>query len=144
MARLSLSEPKIVNESDTLEELIPTYALNKEHLDKHKKICDAQNTVIKEQLEKLGQDEYSAGGYVAKRTVVTKESMNEDRLLDILKQHDIPDIVKTKEYVDMDALEKYLYNNEMSPKLAKDLDSCREVKEVIQLRISKERAKKED
>lgn len=143
MARLNLSN--IETESNlTLDELIPVYAETKSDLDMYKKMCDTQNALIKKQLEELGENEYAAGGYVAKRIISEKESMNEERLLDVLVKHGVPEVIKTKEYVDMDALEKYLYNNELSDELAADLNSCREVKQVVQLRISKEKKKKEE
>lgn len=149
MARLNLSdlnneEVKVNNEVHTLDELIPMYAENKAELDQYKKTCDVQNATIKDTLKEMGIDEYSAGGYTVKRTVVERESMNEDRLIDILKKHKVSDVIKTKEYVDMDALEKYLYNTEISDDMAGDLDSCREVKQTIQLRLSKAKAKKKE
>lgn len=142
MGRLNLSSIE-TEEVLTLDELIPVYAENKADLDKIKKVCEAQNTEIKQKLEELGEDEYTAGGYVVKRTVSTRESMNEERLLEMMKKHKIPGVIKTKEYVDMDALESYLYSSILFDDVAADLDSCREVKEVVQLRISKEKKKKE-
>lgn len=143
MGRLNLSTEEVTMRPATLDELIPSYAENKIELDNYKKICDGQNAEIKKRLEELGENEYTAGGYVAKRTVSERESMNEERLLEMLKKHNVPGVIKTKEYVDMDALEGYLYNTELSDEMAADLDSCREVKEVVQLRISKEKKKKE-
>lgn len=142
MGRLNLSSIE-TEEVLTLDELIPVYAENKADLDKIKKVCEAQNADIKRQLEEMGEDEYTAGGYVVKRTVSTRESMNEERLLEMMKKHKIPGVIKTKEYVDMDALESYLYSSILFDDVAADLDSCREVKEVVQLRISKEKKKKE-
>lgn len=142
MGRLNLSNIE-TEEILTLDELIPVYAENKADLDKIKKVCETQNADIKNRLEEMGEDEYTAGGYVVKRSVSTRETMNEERLLAIMKKHCIPGVIKTKEYVDMDALECYLYDVELSDELAADLDSCREIKEVVQLRISKEKKKKE-
>lgn len=142
MARLNLSN--IETNDLTLDELVPVYAETKADFDMYKKMCESQNTLIKSQLEKLGKDSHTAGGYVAKRTVSTRESINEDRLLEVLKKHNIEGIIKTREYVDMDALEKYLYNNDLSDELATDMNSCREITEVVQLRISKEKKKKEE
>lgn len=147
MGRLNLSnvtENVTAEESNALDTLIPSYANNKAEMDSYKKVCETQNSQIKEQMEKLKKSEYTAGGYVAKRIVVEKESMNEERLLDILAKHGIPEVIKTKEYVDMDALEKYLYNNELSDELAADLNSCRIINTTVQLRISKEKKKKEN
>lgn len=139
MSRISLSP----NEPSTnLEELIPRYALNKSELDSYTKICKEENEQIKAALVELGENEYSAGGYTAKRVVVTKESMNEARLLEVLRQNGITDVIKTREYVDMDALEAYLYNYMPSEDLARQLESCRTTTETVQLRLSKAKAKK--
>lgn len=143
MGRLNLSNIE-TEEVLTLDELIPVYAENKADLDKIEKMCKSQNAEIKKHMEDLGEDEHTAGGYTVKYIVSERESINEDRLLEILKKHEIPCVIKTKEYVDMDALESYLYNVVMSDEMAADMASCREVKEVVQLRISKAKKKKED
>ena len=143
MGRLNLSNIE-TEEVLTLDELIPVYAENKADLDKIKKVCDNQNTEIKNHMKELGEDEYTAGGYTAKYIVSERESLNEVRLLDMLKKHNIEGVIKTREYVDMDAFENYLYNNELPDDTAADLASCREVKQVVQLRISKEKKKKKE
>jgi hypothetical protein len=68
--------------------------------------------------------------------------MNEAKLLEVLKQNGIDVAVKTKEYVDMDALENYLYNNMPSADLARQIESCRTTTETVQLRISVTKTKK--
>lgn len=143
MARISLStnEPS-TTPNEVLEELIPRYAMNKNELDSYTKICKEENEQIKSQLVALGENEYSAGGYTVKRIVATKESMNEAKLLEVLKQNGIDVAVKTKEYVDMDALEAYLYNNTPSADLARQLESCRTTTETVQLRLSKTKVAK--
>ena len=126
----------------TLEELIPQYAANKNELDNYTKICKEENEQIKVALVELGQDEYSAGGYTVKRIVAVKETMNEAKLLEVLRQNGIDVAIKTREYVDMDALEAYFYNNTPSADLARQLDSCRTTTETVQLRLSKTKVKK--
>ena len=144
MSRINLSptdEPsKIVDAS--LDELIPQYAMNKIELDSYTKICKEENEQIKAKLVELGENEYSAGGFTVKRIVAVKESMNEAKLLEVLKQNGIDVAVKTREYVDMDALEAYLYNNMPSEDLARQLESCRTTTETVQLRLSKAKANK--
>ena len=143
MSRINLADTEpssIPNES--LEELIPRYALNKAELDSYTKICKEENEQIKAQLVELGQDEYSAGGYKVKRIVAVKESMDEAKLLEVLRQNGIDVAIKTKEYVDMNALEAYLYNNVPSTDLARQLESCRTTSETVQLRLSKVKASK--
>lgn len=147
MSRLNLSptnEPsKELNHIQAkLEELIPNYVLNKNELDSYTKICKDENEQIKAMLVELGENEYSVDGYTAKRVVAVKESMNEAKLLEVLRQNGIDVAIKTREYVDMDALEAYLYNNIPSADLARQIESCRTTTETVQLRISKAKAKK--
>ena len=142
MARISLSPTEPSNVSTPLDELIPQYALNKAELDSYTKICKEENEQIKAALVELGEDSYSAGGYTVKRIVAVKESMNEAKLIEVLRQNGITDAIKTREYVDMNVLEAFLYNNEPSADLARQLESCRTTTETVQLRLSKAKAKK--
>ncbi len=143
MARINLAdiEPSTPT-NESLEELIPRYALNKNELDSYTKICKAENEQIKAALVDLGENEYSAGGYTVKRIVAVKESMNEAKLIEVLKQNGIEAPIKTREYVDMDALEAYLYNNAPSADLARQLETCRTTTETVQLRLSKTKVPK--
>lgn len=125
--------------------LVERYALNKSELDSYKKICDQENSEIKELMAKLGKDEYSVGELTAKISEIKKESMNEERLIQILKKHGKADgIIQTKEYVDMDALENYLYNNSPENEFLQDLSSCKIVNTVVQLRVKRNKKKKEE
>lgn len=143
MSRINLSptEPS-THVSQSLEELIPRYALNKNELDSYTKICKEENEQIKAALVELGENEYSTGGYTVKRIVAVKETMNEAKLLEVLRQNGLDVAIKTREYVDMDALEAYLYNNMPSADLARQLESCRTTSETVQLRLSKTKIKK--
>ena len=127
----------------SLDELIPQYATDKSQLDALKKVCDSANAIIKEQMFNQATDTYTAGGYTAKRTVSVRETLNEERLIAILHKHKIEGVIKTKEYVDMDALEDYLYNHEQTNELATDLASCKSTTEVVQLRVTKAKKKEE-
>ena len=142
MSRINLTNEPSSTPNESLEELIPRYALNKNELDSYTKICKEENEQIKAALVAIGENEYSAGGYTVKRIVAVKESMNEAKLLEVLRQNGITDAIKTKEYVDMDALEAYLYNNTPDADLARQLEGCRTTSETVQLRLSKEKEKK--
>lgn len=147
MARINFTEEPELNEeegvSTVLKELIPQYAMNKQELDDYTAICKRENEEIKAEMAKIGKDEYETGGYVAKRGIQHKESINEARLIEVLRKHNITDAIKTKEYVDMDALEDYLYNHESTNELALDLASCKSTTEVVTLRVTRAKAKKE-
>lgn len=124
-----------------LDTLIPQYAANKSELDSYKKICDKENAQIKEIMRDLVLSNYTAGGYKASYTVQHRESMNEDVLLEIAHHYGIPEIVKTKEYIDFDALENAIYNGKISQDILVEMDKAKEVKEVVTLRVSKVKEK---
>lgn len=126
----------------SLDTLIPQYAENKSMLDDYKKICDDENKQIKDMME---EGSYEAGGWKATKTISTRETMNEDKLLDVAKKNSyyLSDIIKTKEYIDMDKLESLLYKGNISKDVLLEIDKCRESKEVVTLRISKVKEKKD-
>ena len=126
----------------SLDTLIPQYAENKGLLDDYKKICDEENKQIKELME---EGSYEVGGWKATKSVTTRDSMNEEKLLDVLKKSGFTQtsIIKTKEYVDMDELESAIYNGLIEKDVLMKIDKCRESKEVVTLRISKVKEKKD-
>lgn len=127
---------------NNLEELVVRYALNKNELDSYKKICDRENAEIKARMTELDMNEVLAGDYVAKLTIQKRESMDEDMLLEILRNNDYTNVIRTKEYVDMDLLEREIYNGNVDKDTLVAMQKCKSVKEVPTLKIVK--AKKED
>ena len=132
---------KMTDENE-LDTLVPSYALNKIDLDACKKLCDSQNARIKQLMLEAGETSHEADGFVAKRVVTTKETMNEERLLTLAKKHGVTDLIKTKEYIDIDALESRLYNGKLSQDFVAELASCKSSTEVVQLRISEVKNKR--
>lgn len=125
-----------------LEELVVTYALNKNELDSYKKICEKENAEIKEKMAELDMNEVLAGDYVAKLTIQKRETMDEDMLLEVLRNNNYTNVIRTKEYVDMDLLEREIYNGNVDKDTLVAMQKCKSVKEVPTLKIVK--AKKED
>lgn len=125
-----------------LEELVVTYALNKNELDSYKKICDKENAEIKARMAELDMNEVLAGDYVAKLTIQKRETMDEDMLLEVLRNNNYTNVIRTKEYVDMDLLEREIYNGNVDKDTLVAMQKCKSVKEVPTLKIVK--AKKED
>lgn len=117
---------------EQLNELLPKYSMNKIELDSYKKICDRDNTLIKELMKEEDIENYDCGTHTAKISVQQRQSMNEDKLLDTIKSLNRLDLIKTKEYVDMDLLEKAMYNNEIQPT---EIQSCMITKEVRTLKV---------
>jgi hypothetical protein len=86
---------------------------------------------------------YEAGGYKATYTIQKRESINEELLLEIAHQHGISEIIKTKEYIDFDALENAIYNGRIPESIVLEMDAATEVKEVPILKVTKIKEKKE-
>lgn len=129
---------------DDLKVLVPQYASNKAELDSYKKICDKENAQIKAIMKDFALQHYETDEYKAVYSVSQRESMNEEMLLEIAHIHGIPEIVKTKEYIDYDALEKLIYDNKVSSEVLREMDKARETKEVVSLRVTKLKGKKND
>ena len=127
-----------------LQKLIPQYAENKTELDSYKKICDGENARIKELMAVEDLTEMPTELYVAKRTISYRESFNEGALIALLKEklgEDTP-IIKTREYVDMDVLEKSIYNGEIGTDLLLEMDKCKTKTEVVTLKVTKKKGVK--
>lgn len=120
----------------TLEELVDRYAWNKSELDGYKKLVDSDNAEIKQRMLENNLTECVTPNYIAKYVVSNRETINEDKLLSVCKQFNLDTVIKTKEYVDMDAFENFMYHNSVSEELLAAIDSCRIPKEVVSLRIS--------
>ena len=130
-----------------LMELVPKYALNKSELDSYKKMCDVDGNRIKELMASEELDEVEASGYICKRVVQHRETMQEDKMLDVLhkaKNIEHLGLIKTKEVVDTDALESALYHGDIPEELVTELNKCFDTKEVVTLRVgsSKKKEKK--
>lgn len=134
----------MANQTQILDELIPQYAQNKAEFDSYKKICEKENAQIKTLMSQLSDKRYETGGYRATYSVSTKETMNEARLLEIAHQYGISEIVKTKEYIDFDALENAIYNNKISKEVLLEMDTAKESKEIVTLRVTKIKKKGEE
>ncbi len=122
---------------NSLEQLIDAYALNKSELDSYKKLCDAENTEIKALMTELELDKASTEDYTATLSVQHRETMDEDKLLEVLRNAGYSDLViRTKEYVDMDLLENAIYHDKIDKETLLAMQRCKEIKEVQTLKIS--------
>lgn len=121
--------------NSVLNELIPAYYQNKERLDNYKKLVDRQNREIKRIME--DDKVVETGGYKATLSISKRVDVNEEKLIDVLKNNGITDAIKTKEYVDMDTLESLIYNNKINLDVLNLIGDCRSEKEVRTLRVTK-------
>lgn len=116
-----------------LHELIPLYYDNNEAMKRHKKVVDKANKEIKEIMAEQEITEFATHGLVAKVSISERVDLMEDVLMDKIKELGIKGIIKTREYIDMDALETALYNGVINPAM---LAQAQTKKEVVTLRIS--------
>lgn len=133
-----MARKKIVTNSVTLDELIPAYGDNKEKLDALDKVCKEENKQIKELLG--DKTNYEANGWKVTKSVQNRDKIDEELLC--VKLAEFPEmyeagIIKVQEYVDMQALEDAMYKNQLSKKQIDIIQSCREHKEVVTLRVSR-------
>ena len=120
------------------------------YIDKYKELKDNENAFKKQALD-LGNnikgymyenDMTSANSekYTATLSCTKKESLNEDLAIEIIKENLggalLSSVIKQKEYIDEDALEKLVYNGDFDiNKLAK----AKMVKETYTLRVGKKK-----
>lgn len=141
---------------ETLNRIIENYYDHKVEFDACKNICDDENKKIKEEMLELEMDKICVGDITATRSVSVKESFNEDKLINLLEHstYTNPDtgvknilistglnIVKMKPYIDMDALEDALYKGLIPEDVILMMEDCKEVKEVVTLRVTKKKKK---
>lgn len=131
------------------DELVAGYGKLDEQVKSLKKLQDGDKEEIKNRLVSMGIDTYSAGGYTVKRTVSSRESLDEEKALELLKadwilQHGTPKgcpYIKVREYLDLSELENAIYTKQITPDILQKLDSCREITTVITLKCTKKKEK---
>ena len=125
-----------------LSEMIDTYKSSKDKENALKKANNELNENIKAYMNEHDMTSANSEKYTATLSCTKKESLNEDLAIEIIKENLggalLSSVIKQKEYIDEDALEKLVYNGDFDiNKLAK----AKMVKETYTLRIGK---KKED
>lgn len=121
---------------------IDSYKQNKDLENKLKKSNTKAGNLIKQYFNEKGITTASSDNYTATVTTTTNSSLNEDLAIEIIKENLggalLHSVIKTKEYIDEDALEKLVYNGDFDIKAL----SKAKIDTVTQtLRITK---KKED
>ena len=129
-----------------LEEAIDTYALNKSEKDSYDKLVKEDGDKIKSMMCNAELLKYSTKTNTISYVVQHRQSFDEAKLIGIIHANNLPQslgIIKTKEYIDEDALESAIYKGEISEEVMEQIQSCLESKDVVTLRLSKSK-KKED
>lgn len=140
MSRKALERDTITKTegNEKLANLVTDYIYNKDREKEFKDAASAENTEIKAIMNefKLTSFDTDTGSVTLSERVT--EDFIEDKLIDFLKTRNLAsDIVKTKEYVDFDALESAIYHEKIAGDDLKAMSSCKEVKTTQVLRIKK-------
>ena len=123
-----------------LSEMIDTYKELKDKENTLKKANDKLNENIKTYMQEHDMTSANSENWTATLSCTKKESLNEDLAIEIIKENLggalLSSVIKQKEYIDEDALEKLVYNGDFDiNKLAK----AKMVKETYTLRIGKKK-----
>lgn len=107
--------------SNEARRLIYSYYKDKTTENALKKTNDTRNKQIKELMESIGRSELRIDNLVAKVAEVEKISFDQDMIIQILEDNGFDlhkmGLIKTKEYLDMEALENALFRGQIDPLL---------------------------
>lgn len=125
--------------SETLEEMVKIYAGKKEELDPLKKQVDDYGKRIKAEMQNKDLSEFVVDGIKATITITPKSEFNELQAIEILRKNLTPEqfnaVVKTKEYIDDDALENLVYTEGIDASILAPAETPKEP--TITLRLGK-------
>lgn len=107
-----------------LSKIIDEYKESKDKENALKKVNNVLSENIKGYMYEHDMSSADSGKYTATLTKTDKESLNEDLAIEIIKENLsgalLSSVIKQKEYIDEDALEKLVYNGDFDiNKLAK-------------------------
>ncbi len=107
-----------------LSKIIDEYKESKDKENALKKVNNSLSKRIKGYMHKHDMSSADSEKYTATLTKADKESLNEDLAIELIKENLegalLNTVIKTKEYIDEDALEKLVYNGDFDiNKLAK-------------------------
>ena len=123
-----------------LSTAIDKYKESKDNENALKKANNELNETIKTYMQEHDMTSANSENWTATLSCTKKESLNEDLAIEIIKENLggalLSSVIKQKEYIDEDALEKLVYNGDFDiTKLAK----AKMVKETYTLRVNKKK-----
>ena len=123
-----------------LSKAIDKYKESKDKENALKKANNELNETIKTYMQEHDMTSANSENWTATLSCTKKESLNEDLAIEIIKENLggalLSSVIKQKEYIDDDALEKLVYNGDFDiNKLAK----AKIVKETYTLRVNKKK-----
>ena len=122
---------------ENLKNLINDYAEQNSLFNATKKVVGRLKSEIEEAFGESKISEFDTGDFTAILSTVEKQSFNEELMIPIIKTFGVRGVVKKKEYVDMDALEKAIYSGKITAEQVLQLDKCKETTSSQRLTIKK-------
>ena len=123
-----------------IDSLIDDYKASKDKENALKKSNADVSDKIKSYFMENGIDKHSTDFYTATVTTTNKESLNDELAIEIIKENLdgalLKSVIKQKEYIDEDALEKLVYNGDFD---ITKLEKAKIVKPVTTLRVVKKK-----
>lgn len=121
-------------EEANLKKTIDSLAKEKADKAKLETSIKSKGDFVKGKLKELDVDEFYGDNYRAYLQYSNKIDMDEEKVIEILKEnckkYDLKNVIKTKEYVDFDALESFIYNGCIE---AKKLEPAQIIKTTVSL-----------
>lgn len=122
----------------SISEIINKYKRDKD-MENHLKNLNTQNgKKIKEYFSQHEISRFDTDEYTATVSTSNSESLNDDLAIEIIKEHLegalLSSVIKKREYIDEDALEKLVYNGDFDISL---LGRAKIVKTTTTLRVTK-------
>lgn len=123
-----------------LSTAIDKYKESKDKENALKKANNELNENIKSYMGEHGMTSADSEKYTATLSCTKKESLNEDLAIEIIKENLdgalLSSVLKQKEYIDEDALEKLVYNGDFD---ITKLSKAKMVKKTYTLRVNKKK-----
>lgn len=123
-----------------LESVGTRYARNKAEENKLNKSNKEDNARIKELFDLINIDECEVNGYILNKSVAVTEGYDEDELIKFIKNNlntkDVRKVVKTKAYIDMDALKEVIDNGVICNN---DIEPYKTSKETVKILVKEKK-----
>lgn len=141
MSRVAVVNDKVVSpntnslitKTEELEGLVKEFYEHDSKIKSLNKITNPLKDRIKEIMQELDTDKYTFDDYKVSCSKIIKANFNADILLSIVKKLGLTQLIKTKEYVDENELERMIYNNEVD---AQDFLPAQTITESIRLQVT--------
>ena len=129
-----------------INQIVSRYCELSDKVKEMTKTTNADKAVIKQYLADNNTNTETINGYVLNVREKVEETFDEAQLLQVIKSNWVKThgsmecpLIRTMEYVDLDALEKAVYNGNISTEELLEIDKCRITKVTRALYYSKEK-----